>query len=275
MRNALLHNPEMNEIVFENRNKAYGAYVLRHDYERTMTRAMASGMLLFVCFISSPYLIHYLRGPGIDDTEIFTVDTPINLEHFKKEIPLPQRTPPKQQPQPIKRQIAFIAPTVRPDDEIVEANDPPEVETLQSNQIGTTTVENAIEGIDQGLLEDPNGSPDNSATIEEPTVYNAYAVEQQPEFPNGMAALYKYLRDHLHFPQTAIDNGISGTVYISFIISKDGIIQHATVLRGVGGGLDQEALRVVNQMPAWKPGKHNGKAVAVNFILPIKFQLLK
>lgn len=275
MRNSLLHNPEMNEIVFENRNKAYGAYVLRHDYERTMTRAMASGMLLFVCFISSPYLIHYLRGPGIDDTEIFTVDTPINLEHFKKEIPLPQRTPPKQQPQPIKRQIAFIAPTVRPDDEIVEANDPPEVETLQSNQIGTTTVENAIEGIDQGLLEDPNGSPDNSATIEEPTVYNAYAVEQQPEFPDGMAALYKYLRDHLHFPQTAIDNGISGTVYISFIISKDGIIQHATVLRGVGGGLDQEALRVVNQMPAWKPGKHNGKAVAVNFILPIKFQLLK
>ena len=275
MRNSLLHNPEMNEIVFENRNKAYGAFALRHDYERTMTRAMVSGMLLFVCFISSPYLINYLRGPGIDDTEIFNTGTPINLENFKKAIPLPQHTAPKQQPQPVKSQIAFVAPSVQPDDEIIETIDPPLIETIQASQTGTETVENTNEGIDPGLLENTNVSTGNAVAIEEPAVYNAYAVEQQPEFPDGMAALYKYLRDQLHFPQSAIDNGISGTVYISFIISKDGIIQHATVLRGVGGGLDQEALRVVNQMPAWKPGKHNGKAVAVNFTLPIKFQLLK
>ena len=275
MRNSMLHNPEMNDIVFENRNKAYGAFTLRHDYERTMTRAMASGMLLFVCFISSPYLINYLRGPGIEDTAIFTTGTPVNLEHFKKAVPLPQPAAPKQQPQPVKRQIAFVAPTVMPDDEIVESNDPPDIETLQANQTGTTTVENSTEGIDPGILENPIESTGNSVIIEEPVVYNSYAVEQQPEFPDGMAALYKYLRDQLHYPQSAIDQGLSGTVYIAFVISKDGIIQQAKVIRGVGGGLDQEALRVVGQMPEWKPGKHNGKAVAVNFTLPIKFQLLK
>lgn len=271
----MLHDPEMNEIVFENRNKAYGAFALRHDYERTMSWAMASGMLLFVCFISSPYLIDFLRGPGIEDTEIYTTDRQINLDDFIKAVPKPQKPETRQLPPPVKSQIAFVAPSVKPDDDSIESIDPPETELLQANQTGTETVENATEGIDQGLLENLNESSGNAVPIEEPAVYNSYAVEQQPEFPDGMAALYKYLRDHLHFPQTAIDNGISGTVYISFIISKEGIIQHASVLRGVGGGLDQEALRVVKQMPAWKPGKHNGKPVAVNFTLPIKFQLLK
>ena len=125
----------------------------------------------------------------------------------------------------------------------------------------------------------------NSITVEnvmkaalinpEPGVYNSYAVEQQPEFPDGLDAMYDFLRKNIGYPQLAKEIGLSGIVYVQFVVSKEGKIEHAKIVRGVGGGLDQEALRVVNLMPAWKPGKHNGKPVAVNFTLLIKFQLLK
>ncbi len=106
---------------------------------------------------------------------------------------------------------------------------------------------------------------------EQPEVYNV--VEVDPEFPGGIEALYKYLAENITYPQQAKDSGIQGRVYVTFVVEKDGSITGAKVLRGIGGGCDEEALRVVNAMPKWTPGKQLGEPVRVQFNLPVVFKL--
>lgn len=98
-------------------------------------------------------------------------------------------------------------------------------------------------------------------------------VEEMPEFPGGYAALLKYLRDNIIFPTQAKEAGITGTVYVSFIVGKDGSINSVEVLRSVPGGCSEEAVRVIRGMPRWSPGKQLGKPVMVKYNLPIKFNL--
>ena len=98
-------------------------------------------------------------------------------------------------------------------------------------------------------------------------------VENQPEFPGGMEALYKYLAQNIKYPQLARDNNITGKVYVTFVVEKDGSIANPKVLRDIGGGCGAEAIRVVKSMPKWTPGKQRGKAVRVQFNLPVNFNL--
>jgi protein TonB len=94
-----------------------------------------------------------------------------------------------------------------------------------------------------------------------------------PTFPDGTEAMYKYIYEKIKYPAIARENGISGQVIVQFVVSKEGDIRNDKVVRGIGGGCNEEALRVVNGMPRWRPGKHNGRAVPVTFTLPIKFVL--
>ena len=101
----------------------------------------------------------------------------------------------------------------------------------------------------------------------------ANVADESPEYPGGMEALYKYLAENIHYPEQAKNDQIQGRVVISFVVEKDGGISDAKVVRGIGGGCDEEALRVVNAMPKWTPGKMRGEVVRVNFHLPITFKL--
>ena len=98
-------------------------------------------------------------------------------------------------------------------------------------------------------------------------------VEQDPEFPGGMEALLKYLAQNIKYPQLARDNGITGKVFVTFVVERDGSIANVKLLRDIGGGCGQEAIRVVKSMPKWNPGKQRGKAVRVQFNLPVNFTL--
>ncbi len=98
-------------------------------------------------------------------------------------------------------------------------------------------------------------------------------VENDPEFPGGMEALYKYLQTSIKYPTIAKENNITGRVYVTFVVEKDGSIANPRILRDIGGGCGQEAIRVVKAMPKWKPGKQRGKAVRVQFNLPVSFNL--
>ncbi len=98
-------------------------------------------------------------------------------------------------------------------------------------------------------------------------------VEEYPSYPGGEEALYKYLSQNIQYPDVARDNNITGTVVIRFVVEKDGSITKAAIAREIGGGCGKEALRVVNSMPKWKPGKQSGKAVRTEFTLPVQFQL--
>ena len=100
-----------------------------------------------------------------------------------------------------------------------------------------------------------------------------FIVEQMPEFPGGELALRKYVATNVNYPVEALENGISGKVYVTFVVSKDGSVADAEIARGVDPLLDKEALRVVNSLPKWKPGYQNGEPVNVKYTVPINFAL--
>ena len=113
--------------------------------------------------------------------------------------------------------------------------------------------------------------PEEEDVIPEQHIF--MVVEQMPFFPGGQGALMKYLAEHIKYPELAKESGIQGRVFINFVVEPDGSIDHVKVLRGIGGGCDEEAVRVVKSMPRWIPGKQRGKPVRVSFNLPVKFTL--
>lgn len=107
--------------------------------------------------------------------------------------------------------------------------------------------------------------------IEEDVIFTV--VEDQPSFPGGEEARIKYLTDNLRYPQMAREAGIQGTVFVTFVVERDGSVTDVRVLRGIGGGCDEEAVRVVRNMPRWQPGRQRGQPVRVQFNMPIRFVL--
>ncbi|MCX7861784.1 MAG: energy transducer TonB [Bacteroidales bacterium] len=104
-------------------------------------------------------------------------------------------------------------------------------------------------------------------------VINFYVIEEKPEFPGGDAAMFQWISKNIKYPEIAKENGIQGKVYVQFVIGKDGKVSDVQVVRGVDPSLDKEAIRVIQSMPPWKPGKQRGKPVKVSFQLPINFKL--
>ncbi|MCW5900149.1 MAG: energy transducer TonB [Flavobacteriales bacterium] len=134
------------------------------------------------------------------------------------------------------------------------------------------------EDIEETVVEDMEIKEDTKVEIiqraeevEEEQIFTI--VEEMPSFPGGEAELFKYLGKNIKYPQMATDAGISGVVYVTFVVDRDGKIRDVKVLRGIGGGCDEEAVRVVKAMPPWKPGKQRGKPVTVQYNLPIRFTL--
>lgn len=136
------------------------------------------------------------------------------------------------------------------------------------NELGIVDAgDNANKQQEEVVITDVGGEE----TVEEEEIF--VFVEEYPSFPGGEEALYKYLGESIQYPDVARDNNITGTVIIRFVVEKDGSITKAAVAREIGGGCGKEALRVVNAMPKWKPGKQSGKAVRTEFTLPVQFQL--
>ena len=98
-------------------------------------------------------------------------------------------------------------------------------------------------------------------------------VEEMPAYPGGEAKLMEYIAKNIKYPQIARETGIQGRVFVGFVVEPDGSVSNVKVLRGIGGGCDEEAMRVVKSMPKWKPGKQRGKAVRVSYMLPVNFKL--
>ncbi len=121
----------------------------------------------------------------------------------------------------------------------------------------------------EAIVEAPQAIPENDRDPNEPLTI----AEEMPSFPGGQEALMKYLAGRITYPEDAEENGIQGAVFISFVVERDGGITDVKTLRGIGGGCDEEAVRVVRGMPKWQPGKQNGKLVRVRYTLPIRFKL--
>ena len=264
------------DLVFEGRNKAYGAYRLRKSTTKRNILAMVAVVLLLIV----AFIILTVKN-FVDEQRAKVAMTQVaeltNYDQPKKKAEVKQKkveVEPERVVERVKSSIKFTAPVIKKDDEVK----PDEELKTQDELMSTKT---AIGTFDVKGNDDANGEilkakeviaePEPPKHEEENKVFDI--VEQQPLFPGGPAALMKYLSENTKYPVVAQENGVQGRVTVQFVVEKDGSISDVHVLRGVDPSLDKEAVRVVKSMPRWTPGKQNGITVRVNYRVPVLFRL--
>lgn len=253
---------ERNEVVFINRFKEYGAYEIRSSYEKTAAFALLLTITLIVLLFSTPLLIH-----KFSEADYSTPVQPFELSVDLMDIPpavtqiIPDQPLPESFIEKTIRSLEFKTPVVVND--IIDNANPPTQDVLHTVNPGVETV-NGPESLPPPAIEII--TPDVS-------VRPVTIVEEMPVFKEGEAAMYQYLHDRIKYPGSAIEHNITGKVYVNFIVDKTGKITDVKLLRGIGYGCDEEALRVIRSMPDWKPGRQNGQPVAVSFNMPVEFIL--
>lgn len=276
MDSAKILKTDFLDILFEDRNKNYGAYELRKYYDKRVRNSILITASIALLIVGS-YLIYM----NIKANDVETVKKPIVEDIKLEDVKLPDDPktpppppPPPAPPPPVKPSVQFTPPVIKKDEEVKAEEEPPKIEEIKEKAVSTKTVEGDPNGIDPGLISDSKGTGVVEAPPPPPKEEIFTFVEQPPTFPGGDAALAKYLSNNIRYPHLATENGISGTVFVSFVVDSEGQIKDVkTVGAKKGGGLEDEAMRVVKKMPKWKPGKQNGRQVSVQFNLPIRFTL--
>ncbi len=258
------------DIVFAGRNKEYGAYQLRKENVRNTNKALIIGGLLFIIAIASPIILKYIQGKESEDkaklkeTEVvLSAPPPIDEK-------LPPPPPPVEPPPPKVDQVKFPPPVVKPDEQVVE-EEPPTIKELEKADPGQKTIKGDPNA--DIVINTPVGEGPINQEKTEDTNQIFTNVEVLPSFPGGLDAFGKFLGKNLRYPPIARDNGIQGRVYCNFVVEKDGSLTDIKVVRGIGGGCDEEAIRVLKNSPKWTPGVQNGRNVRVSYTIPIYFQL--
>ena len=268
---------EWADIVFQGRNKVYGAYQLRRGTGKRNIWAMV--------FVAAVAAVTYLGLAAYNSYQAaqkakFEAEMEASLIETKKEAKVEKKTEtPKveqvQKVEKVKSSIAFTPPVIKKDSEVK-----PEEEMKTQDELKETKT--AIGAFDVKGNDESGGTVlkavEEIATPEPPKqeaeqnkVFDV--VEQQPQFPGGMGALNQWLGSNIKYPAMAAENGIEGRVIVQFVVERDGSVSGVHVVRGVDSSLDKEATRVVAQMPKWIPGKQNGSAVRVKYTVPVTFRL--
>jgi protein TonB len=257
------------DLVFIGKNQMYGAYELRRNSARRHTKAMIIASVLFILAITGPGLLKSILPEKKEvDTTVRTL-ADIKLDQPKQENILKEVPPP---PPPMRNTIKFTPPVIKPDEMVAEEDEPKMQKEVveQKAAIGTVNFDKGTDDVSA-----PVATTKEQTEIvqeeEKPFVH----VEQMPEFPGGMTEMNKFILKNLQYPVIASEMGVQGTVILQFVVGRDGKIGSIKVMRGIGSGCDEEAIRVLQKMPAWNPGRQGGKPVQVYFTLPIRFLLNK
>lgn len=264
----------LDDIVFANRNKAYGAYALRKGYRGVVTKATIIGASIFLLAMLTPKLLDKL---GLKE-EKQEVMVEMNLMDIAPP-PIDENEPPPPPPPPVEQPkvetVKFLPPEVKKDEEVPQESPPPTVEKLEVAVAASETQEGDPNATELIIAPEAIAAPGKGEVIEAAPVEEKVftAVEQNPEFPGGAAEMYKYLNKNIRYPPAASRANIQGRVFLQFVVNTDGSITDVEVVKGVGFGCDEEAQRVVKGMPKWKPGRQSGRAVRVKYTLPVSFQL--
>ena len=253
------------DLVFEAKNHEYGAYELRRNSSKRHFRALLIASVVFVLAVSAPVLLRQILPKSVDkDVSVRTL-ADIKIDKPKEDEILKELPPP---PPPVRNTIKFIPPVIKPDEMVAEEEQPVLVkEVIESKQAisnvtfdkGTDDVAAPVATVNNQITEEPD----------QPFVI----VEQMPQFPGGEKEMMKFIKNNLRYPTIATEMGVQGTVIVNFVVDRDGKITRIKVVRGIGAGCDEEAVRVLSKMPTWSPGKQGGRAVLVSYTVPFKFML--
>ena len=265
------------DLVFDGKNQAYGAYRLRKGTGKRNIIAIVSVIILAVAAFSAMAIKKIVdeQAAKVAATEVNELSA---LNQPKKKAEVKQQKVQIKEPEKVvervKSSVKFTAPVIKKDNEVK-----PEDEIKTQDQLMETKT--AIGTFDVKGNDDANGEvlkakevitqPEPPKHVEENKVFDV--VEQMPSFPGGPQALLQYLNSNVKYPVVAQENGVQGRVVISLVVEKDGSVTDVQVAKSVDPSLDKEAQRVVKSMPHWIPGKQNGSAVRVKYVVPVSFKL--
>jgi len=253
-----INAPAFDDIVFEDRNKEYGAYRLRKRYNRNVTISLLIGILILATAIITPYL-----NAKASENKSKRAERQVQIKMEKLDQPNEQAPPPPPPPPPptdVVQQQKYVPPVV------VDSIKPEDVKQLMTADQAQTDVKNTeVVEVQQQVKEEVQEA--------EPEQQPFIVVEEMPEFPGGTVELQKWLMEHTQYPEIAKENNIQGKVIVRFCVTPKGGVSQVSVLKGVDPELDKEAMRVVTTLPPFKPGKQGGKPVPVWYMVPIAFTL--
>ncbi len=254
----------MLDQMFENRNKEYGAYELRVNYNRRLIKSncialLISSLLFLVPFVLTKIFRHQHAVKALTTEMTVDLSKTFNME---KPAVIAKLSP----PHAIKAISKFDFHVVKneevkpnPDEKKVEE----ELKNRNSNATGVISDSSSASSDAESVLAD--------AVSDEPM--NVGVVDVPPSFPGGEKELYKYLTRYIHYPVVARENQVEGTVYASFVIGVDGKINKINIIRDPGAGMGEEVIRIITKMPDWSPGKYKGNAVKTIYCVPVRFSL--
>lgn len=216
------------------------------DLERKRTVFVQIGLIVSLALV---LLAFEWKSYDVEQTQLEARQAE-SIEEEMIEITQQNKPPPPPEPPPTTTLINIVQDDVEVLDDIVI-----DAEATQFTQIPTYTPPAVVE----------------EEEVAEAEIFTV--VEDQPSFPGGDEARIRFLQENIRYPQMARESGIQGTVYVTFVVERNGSVTDVRVMRGIGGGCDEEAVRVIKAMPKWIPGKQRGKPVRVQFNMPIKFTL--
>lgn len=250
------------DLVFGQRNQAYGAYVLRRDYPVNALKSLLIGVAIIASILAIPYLARLLKKEHIY-YDAPTRELPTMVATVDQEKP-PVITPPNVKP-PSGDPTLQGPPLI-----VIDLDDEPKVDSMEYTSLNPGPY-------------DPNGDPftvdigevlDIDSLIGNTRkIYKPLDLDKLPTFPGGEGALHIFLGENLVYPDYAKRIGIEGKVYVTFVVDEFGNVVNIATPRPIGGGCDEEAARVVGIMPRWEPGLVKGYPVRVSYQLPINFRL--
>ena len=286
-KNVDLTSKEWRDIVFEDKNKEFGAYQLRKDSDKRHNLAALYaliGLVVVVILIIgyskyTDYKAEQDRLAMIEERErMQALDVEMADDQPQEEEEAPEQKVEMEMPTVPEEVLATVQVTQiaivdadKVKNEVVDMDTQKEDNTARGvvNQEGADDADKFKAVQEQVIVKEPEPVVEKKPEPEKIFV----AVEQPAEFPGGQAAMMKWLSNNIRYPEAAQQNGISGRVVVKFVVERDGSVSSPTIVKGVDRDLDQEALRVVKRMPKWQPGKNNGQSVRSYFNLPVTFRL--
>jgi protein TonB len=255
-------------LIFEGKNKSYGAYVLRDESSDRHIKALLIVVVAVLAAICLPRLvksvapqqqIKVVQNDGVVISQISTrTATPVEIPVMRAIVA-----------QPVMKTMRFTPPVIVPDDK-VKPDDLMRTQAALTDgggAIGTGDVDGVVRGGIHPADVTPQAIPE--PVIDKPRDY----VEISPAFPGGEKAMREWLSNNLIYPELAIQQGIEGRVIIRFVVGTDGSVENVEIQKSLDPSCDKEAVRVIKKMPKWIPGKHDGSAVSAYYTLPVLFRI--
>ena len=253
--------PTFDEILFEFRNKEYGAYIIRKKYNKYMTISLLIGIFIISTALITPYLsakAAFDRGEAREEriVEIVMEDLEMPSDDFA-----PPPPPPPPPPEDVAAPSRYVPPVV------VDSVKPEEVQFITFEEVREVVVDRAVNEVIEVVTT-------VAVEVEEVVEQVAFiVVEEMPMYPGGDVELMRFLQENVVYPERAKENNIQGRVFLQFVVTPKGTIGEVRVLRGVDPLLDAAAMEAVRKLPAFRPGRQGGVAVPVWYQVPISFQL--